>query len=68
MRNGLQLGELIGAAGEEALAKRGEGVGRDGRRSGVVEAVFKQKGVWGGMVGRAISFLKKAALRFVATK
>ena len=35
MRDSLQLRELIGAAGEEALAKRGEGIGGDGRGSGV---------------------------------
>ena len=29
-RDGLQLRELIGAAGKEALAQRGEGIGGDG--------------------------------------
>ncbi|MBZ9658694.1 hypothetical protein LB523_06525 [Mesorhizobium sp. ESP-6-4] len=50
MRDGLQLGELIGAAGEETLAEGSEGVGWDGQCSGVVEAVLKQKEGWSGMV------------------
>ena len=43
IRDGLQLRELIGAAGEEALAKRGEGIGGDGRAPRLGEGVFKQK-------------------------
>jgi hypothetical protein len=34
MRDGLQLDELIGAPGEETLAKRGERIVCDRRRSG----------------------------------
>jgi len=52
MRDGLQLRELIGAADEEALAQRGEGIGGDGWGSVVVEEVFKQKARWGGTAGR----------------
>lgn len=50
-RNGLQLGELIGAAGEETLAQWGDGIGGDGRGSWVVERIFKQKTGRGGMAG-----------------
>jgi hypothetical protein len=43
MSDGLQLRELIGATGEEALAQRGEGIGGDGWAPELAEAVFKQK-------------------------
>ncbi|WP_434722339.1 hypothetical protein [Mesorhizobium sp. RIZ17] len=49
--DGLQLRELIGAASEEALAQRGEGIGGDGVAPELTEAVFKQKAGRGGMEG-----------------